>query len=258
MHRKQLQDVRMKYTQPLKVPPIPCWIAELNLSDANQPIDEVTSAIQRCSCFLLILTKAASDSGSRAGDEWKLALRYKKAIVIAALGDWDLPPHLVRRSKIAIDPSDNATFEALRALILSTGTTEGLLATAQQYLTDAEWAKRYAHPDRIGRINEDIAAQKNLVQSLSDAVSDPGGIRNRLNERIRLGVELERIPHSAPDANATDIFINAPPVVVPAYFQDRELETRIICDFLCEEFEDFAQGCAQSQDHWPLADRENG
>jgi hypothetical protein len=50
-------------------PPVPCWTAETSITDPDTVIDELTTAIQTCSCFVLVGTKAAVIQGSRAAAE---------------------------------------------------------------------------------------------------------------------------------------------------------------------------------------------
>jgi hypothetical protein len=219
--------------------PIQCWLADLNLLDTDDPILEVSAAIQACSCFILVGTKEVLERESRAANEWRLALKYKKTIVVAVVETCHWPPHLDRRLQVSIDEQQPSNIDALRDAILTAGTTQGRLASAKQYLEDAEQARAYALPGNRARIEADILDQKRLVQALSEVISDPVGVRERLNQRVRLGVERERVPQHAlqnVDEGAVKIrFINPAPVLAPGYFQDRFVETRVICEFLRDE-----------------------
>jgi hypothetical protein len=148
-------------------------------------------------------------------------------------------PHLDRRLQVSIDEQQPSNIDALRDAILTAGTTQGRLASAKQYLEDAEQARAYALPGNRARIEADILDQKRLVQALSEVISDPVGVRERLNQRVRLGVERERVPQHAlqnVDEGAVKIrFINPAPVLAPGCFQDRFVETRVICEFLRDE-----------------------
>jgi hypothetical protein len=153
-------------------PAVPCWVAETNITDPDTVIDELTTAIQTCSCFVLVVTKAAVVQGSRAAQEWKLALKYKKAIILATTAKEcetaELPPHLARRPQMAIKVSNLGTFRALMAAVLGTATNEGLLITAQNYMSDAELALTFAPGTTKPRIEAEIEELKRKIASLSE------------------------------------------------------------------------------------------
>jgi hypothetical protein len=213
-------------------PTITSWLAELNLKDSDDVIEAVSSAIKGSSCFLLVLTAAAVAQGSRAGIEWRQALRYKMPIIVASYGDFALAPHLARRPNIKIDRKAPGTFEALRTAILGVGTLEGELARNKDYLEDAKDERIYVRPEKRQRIDDEIADLERQVQSISAFLADPAGARERLNQRIERGVERERIPRNAPEPGGN--VINVAPVAVPGYFQDRFVETKIKCAQTCE------------------------
>jgi hypothetical protein len=133
--------------------PVQCWLPETNLSESDDPIGQVSEAIQSCPCFVFVQTKGAIKRGSRAAEEWRLALRYKKPIIIATVEDCNLPPQFERRLRIQIDETKPIQIERLRDAILVINTTEGRLATAKHYLKDAEEAAAYASPENRARIS---------------------------------------------------------------------------------------------------------
>lgn len=61
------------------------------------------------------------------------------------------------------------------------------------------------------------------------------GAGRRADERIASGLERERQLVGRPADDARRTFINAPPFVAPAWFQDRHVETGLIADFLKDD-----------------------
>ena len=215
-------------------PPVSCWTAEKSLRDTDNAIEETAGAIQSCSCFILVATKGAVSEGSNAAEELKRAFRYKKAILVASVEDCELPPRLARRPQIVIKLSRQGTFEALRASAINTATEAGLLTTLEHYKKDAEEAKIYLDLDRDSatRIDNEVNDLNRAIASLTEALSDPDGVRHRLDQRIQLGVEHARAPHQSPSIELNVPVVNKAPIEAPDYFQNRFDETQTITDFI--------------------------
>lgn len=217
------------------------WISQ-KMTSGSPPLpsivsngrEDVTAAIQTCSCFVLVATAAATCPGSKAQNECKQALKYKKPIVIASRDSVVLPSRLARRPQITVAKSNPGTYQALRDVVLGTASIQGLLSTASQYRSDAEEARDYLdiEGEALSRLENEIDELNRTIASLSAALEDPEGVRDRLNRRIELGVERERVPVEPSRPAILMPFVFNPPFAAPDYFEDRNFETEQLAQFL--------------------------
>ncbi|WP_299775426.1 trypsin-like peptidase domain-containing protein [uncultured Tateyamaria sp.] len=130
--------------------------------------------------------------------------------------------------------NQSGTLEGLASAVASTATNEGLLRTAEHYRDDAEENREVVdqNSEASARLNAEIDEWNEEIAALSEVISDPVGTRKRLDERIELGVERARAPRPSSEPETTLPFVFRPPIVAPDYFENRQVETEIICNFL--------------------------
>lgn len=85
------------------------------------------------------------------------------------------------------------------------------------------------------RIESDIEVLNNQIARLETILDDPGRSTKLVDERIKLALELEKLPIKPGGAASPALrVVNELPTVVPAYFQGRQVETQVIAKFLRE------------------------
>jgi tetratricopeptide (TPR) repeat protein len=93
----------------------------------------------------------------------------------------------------------------------------------------------WAAEQQRARVLDDIALLKRQIDEQEELIRNPGGVARRVEETIARGLERERQPEKPVAALKTSRFINPPPGVVPRYFQNRHLETKLAGEFLKDE-----------------------
>lgn len=211
-------------------PTISCSI-DLTTIDPDDALDEVAATIDRCACFLFVATPMSLQSDSPTKGEWKLALDYKKPIVVVQGGGIAPVGRLARRPHAIVGMGGMHITDTIRQMIVGTTTPAGKLQTAQNYLDDASEAlKRARGTHHETRFQLAVAEWEQRAKSLSELVSEPDLARQRLDRRVELGLELEREKPS-PDPTPTSRIHGSYPVPRTSLFQDRQAETKALCDF---------------------------
>ena len=216
---------------------VSCWIADRNILDPENAIDDVHRAIQSCACVILVTTNKALEKSSRVQRELSKAFNYKKPIVLASTHECDLLSRLARRPIVKIDLSDDGTFDALLEAVTSTATAEGIRQNLAQYKDDAEDTLQYIRPEheRYLRTKQEISDLEDQINRLDVAIRDPEAARARMGVRIDAGIERNRIPEGVPAPIASIPYVFNPPIEAPPYFENRFDETRAVIDFLKSE-----------------------
>ena len=211
-------------------PPINCS-ADLIAIDPDDALDEVAAIIDRCACFLFVATPMSLLADTPTKLEWKLALDYKKPIIVVQDGDIAPGGRRARRPHVSIGTAQTNLTETLRLMIVGTATSGGQLQAAQIYLEDARDALiRASGTHHETRFQHVVAEWEQRVNSLSEFLSEPDLVRERLDKRVEIGLELQRKRTSAYHAPRSRVHGDYP-VPLQSLFQDRETETRALCDF---------------------------
>jgi tetratricopeptide (TPR) repeat protein len=77
-----------------------------------------------------------------------------------------------------------------------------------------------------------VASPEQLELLLFQALKD---LRLQTKQRIESGLQRERQPEDRPVSTGQARFVNPPPMAAPGWFQGRQIETRLITDFLQED-----------------------
>jgi tetratricopeptide (TPR) repeat protein len=129
----------------------------------------------------------------------------------------------------------DAGLARLREHVRWRATPEGSLHTMNERLKDAfrdlDGASR---TDKV-RIDEEITNLQQQIKALQTSISNPEAAEERTRKNIERGLERERQPDVPVASRVETRFINRPPLIPPAYFQDRHIETGQIGTFLRDE-----------------------
>jgi tetratricopeptide (TPR) repeat protein len=218
-------------------PPTPVWLDNRQLQPGQDWDEQIVEAIRTCDSFLFVMTRDSVEPQSVCKQEWSRALTYKKPIIPIKLhADAEMPFRLGIRQHIDFTGDFDSALAKLRGHIRWMSSPAGALQAMKDRLADARYDLRHAvEPLKRARIQDDIDLLERQVAEQQRIVDDPQGAAKRVEESIARGLERERNPERPTPGVIRSKFINPPPGIAPAYFQDRQVETKLVGDFLKEE-----------------------
>ncbi len=219
-------------------PSIPAWLDKRDLQQPGQDWDEqLVEAIRACRSLIFVLTPASVEAHSGCKKEWTRALKYKKPIVALLLHpEAEMPFRLEPRPYIDFSGPFKPALARLRQHLQGLDSPAGKLQDLKYRLADAQRDLRRAiDPPQQARVQADVERLQQQIAAQQRVVDDPHGAAQRVEESIQRGLERERQPRRPASGRGRGKFINPPPDVAPAYFQDRYDETRLMGRFLQNE-----------------------
>lgn len=215
-------------------PSIPVWLFQRDLKVGQDWDAQLAEAVKTCETLLFIMTPDSVRDNSVCKQEWSWALKYKKPIVPILLHpDAELPFRLGSRQYINCTGPFDRCVAQLRNHVRWLASPEGALQAMKDRLEDAQRElSRTIDPTQKERVQADIDLLEKQIAEQQRVVEDPEGAAKRVKESIARGLERERQPEKPIKGVTSTKFINPPPGVAPAYFQDRQIESKMIGDFL--------------------------
>jgi tetratricopeptide (TPR) repeat protein len=234
-------DFALKLCDELKAgpPEIAAWLDKRELKPGTDWDDQVVEAVRTCAGLVFVMSRDSVESESVTKNEWSRALKYKKPLIpLLFHKDAEMPFQLEGRQHIDFSGDFGTGLARLRNHIKWLDSSEGVLQGLKYRLKDAVRDLRRADDSmQIKRIEDDIEELKREIKAQERVVADPQAARKRVQESIDRGLELERQPLTPVGGRTYSKFINPPPGIAPAYFQDRHLETKLMGDFLKNDAE---------------------
>ena len=217
-------------------PYIETWFDKRGINAGSTWDEKVPDAIKACKCLLLVLTKDGVAKNSICAEEYDLAFRYKKPILLLRLHeDIEVPFRLGRRQWIDFTASRKEGLAKLRHAILRLDKPEGQLDTLKYRLADAERDLRRANDAEKPRIQADIDNLNADIERQEKVVENPEAAKEQTTINIQSGLERERQPETPIVKKSSTKFINPAPGIAPTYFQDRQIETQEVVKFLQDD-----------------------
>lgn len=222
---------------------LPAWLDQRRLVPGPTWDEQLDDAIRGCRNLVFVMTRDSVAPQSVCHSEWSRALRYKKPVIPVLLHRDAVPPfRLESRQYIDFTGDFVAAARKLCDHLRWLTSPAGMLQALKDRLADARRDLRRAAPDDRPRVEDDIARLEREVADQQRIVDDPEGAVRRAEQSIAAGLERERQPvrpaggdRAGGDRAAGTRFINPPPAVAPAYFQDREAETGLVGEFIRDE-----------------------
>ncbi|MBN8655971.1 MAG: tetratricopeptide repeat protein [Anaerolineae bacterium] len=197
--------------------------------------EKVPEAIKTCKCFIFVMTKDSIAEKSICAEEWEIALRYKRPILLLRL-DKDIketPFRLGKRQWIDFAVNPKAGMAKLRLAIQRLDSPEGQLDLLKDRLADAKRdLVRIEETDEKTRIESEIKELNEEIKATELIKKDPEKARKQTRKNINAGLERDRQPINPISAQTSSKFINPRPGSIPDYFEGRLIETQEIADFL--------------------------
>jgi len=217
-------------------PALPAWLDRRDVQQPGSAWDtQVEEALRGCASLLLVVTPDSASEHCDCAREWRRALQYKKPIVpLLFHAGVSAPFYLANRQAVdfcAFEPALATLREHLAWLATPAGALQQLKdrqADAQRDLRGADAAQQVRIRAEIDLLRQQIAAQQQVVDHPEQAAQ-------RVEESIARGLEREQQPEKPAAGVPRSKFINPPPVVPPAYFQDRTVELALLGTFLKDE-----------------------
>jgi tetratricopeptide (TPR) repeat protein len=230
------KDFALKLCDELEAgpPEIPAWLDKRELKPGPHWDDQIVEAIKTCKGLVFVMSRDSVESESVTKNEWSRALRYKKPLIPLLLHqDAEMPFQLDGRQYIDFSGDFGTGLARLRKHIKWLDSPEGVLQGLKYRLKDAQRdLRRTDEPMQIKRIQDDIEELKREIEAQERVAADPNAAKKRVQESIDRGLERERQPAKPVGGRTYSKFINPPPGIAPAYFQDRHVETKLMGDFL--------------------------
>ena len=216
-------------------PPFPVWLDKRRIQPGQDWDVQIDAALRTCRAVLFVMTVDSVRDESVCKNEWVRALSYKKP-VIPLLFDADalLPFRLNSRQYLEFTGSFEVGLAQLRRHLEWSDSPEGVLAELRFRLADANRELDRAPDERRARVAADIAALQQQIADQERVAANPAAATASTAERIKSGLLEEQKP-ATPIPVPTTMFVNPPPMVAPAWFQDRQPETEQIGRFLTDE-----------------------
>ena len=218
-------------------PSIQAWIDEYSGSLDQQRDEQVREAIRTCLSLLFVVTQESVEPSSPCQLEWSKALQYKKPIIpVIFHPEATLPSRLGIRKGIDFTGDFDQSLSLLADHLTWLMTPEGVLQTLIDRFADADRDIEHTQDtQKRERIQEEIILLQKQIDHQQSLVSDPQETEHRVEENIQRGIERERKPAEPISGKSTTKFINPPPATIPSYFQDRQVETMVVVDFLKDD-----------------------
>jgi len=218
-------------------PSVPVWLDVEEIKLGDDWADRVEEAIKTCASLVLVMTPDSLHQLSQCKQEWSYALSCKRPVIpIKVSADLRSPFRLHNRHYADFTNSFEFGVEQLRKYIAWMGSPQGRLRELQYLLDDAQRdLQRTTDVNARRRISDDIAAIEEQIRQQELQIASPEQVARELEERIRRNLDIERRFRDLVPGESRVRVINAPPSAAPGYFQDRNVETEIIGDFLRDD-----------------------
>ncbi|HYO49577.1 MAG TPA: TIR domain-containing protein, partial [Chloroflexia bacterium] len=218
-------------------PPLHVWIDKRHLKAGRDWDTQIAEAISTCNALLFVMTADSVADTSTCKLEWIRALKYKKPIVPIKLDPTvEVPFRLDTRQYIDFSRDFDQGLAKLRNYFRDLATPEGVKQALEDRLRDAARdLRRTDDPTERARIQEEIEQLKQDIAKQQAIIANPQKAQARVEKSVTSGIERERPEEKPVRAPQHTKFINPPPAAAPSYFQGRQIETRLIGDFLKED-----------------------
>jgi len=218
-------------------PALPAWLDKRDVQRPGPAWDvQVEEALRGCASLLLVVTPDSASEHCDCAREWRRALQYKKPIVpLLFQAGVPAPFYLANRQAVDLAGAFEPALVKLRAHLAWLATPAGALQQLKDRQADAQRDLRGADAAQQARIRAEIDLLRRQIAAQQQVVDHPQRAAQRVEESIARGLERERQPEKPAAGIARNKYINPPPGVPPAYFQDRTVELALLGTFLKEE-----------------------
>ncbi|MCP4690573.1 MAG: toll/interleukin-1 receptor domain-containing protein, partial [Desulfobacterales bacterium] len=217
-------------------PEIPVWMDKRDIEAARNWDEEIVEAIRSCGSLLFVITRDSVSRQSTCKQEWSRAMKYKKPVIPLLLhADAEIPFRLETRQFIDFTRPFEGAMAKLRLRLQKLDSPRGKLHDLEERLGDAQRELRRPDNPMRARVLDDMAHLEDQIRRQQRLIDDPDGEARRTRISIERAIERERLPERPVGGVAKTRFINPPPGTVPAYFQNRYAEIKLIGDFIKED-----------------------
>src|SRR5664280_1844108 len=214
-------------------PSYPVWVDQRDLHPGEDWDEQIVEAIRACRAVLFVMTADSVGPESGCKPEWVRALKYKKPVIPLRLhAEAELPYRLGSRQYVDFGGDVDAGLARLREHLAWTSTPEGVLRELRTRLADAGMELPRVEPARRPLDEGEIAALRRRIEVQQGLIDNPDAVQEQTSRRIETGLERERQPEKPISVGRRAKFVNPPPMTAPGYFQDRQVETGLVADFL--------------------------
>ena len=232
-------DFALRLRDALETGPAPyrLWLDRRDLRPGDDWDRQIAEAISAGETLMFLMTIDSVEDQSICKPEWMRALKCKKPIIPMKLhADVELPFLLANREYIDFTAGFEEGLARLRKHMAWLASPAGSLHAMKHRLADAHRdLHRAASVEHKARIEYEIAELARQIEEQQRALDNPRDAVRRTEEQIAQGLARERERAELSETFTRRKSVNAPPGSAPVYFQDRDVETKLICDFLRDE-----------------------
>lgn len=216
-------------------PSIEVWLDQRRLQPSADWDEQLVKALGACDGLLYVMTKDSISPRSECKKEWTRALKYKKPVIPLFFDrEAELPFRLEPREYIDFTRSYEQGLARLREHVQWRATPAGVLHTLEERLEDARRDLARADATEVLRIEDEIAQLEHQIGEQRRIIADPQLAEQRTDKSIRIRLKHQRDEEPI-QPHPKVRFINSPPMVTPAWFQNRHIETKMIGDCLRDD-----------------------
>ena len=239
-------------------PSVPVWIDKRRLQPGTNWKQSIQEAVVAARSFILVMTPQSVEADSASGKELDTAQRYSKSIIpLRFYPDLEPPPWLGPLQAISFVEDDEGErrgpdqpwsdlswergVEQLRQKLIHLKSplvpTDMLESTLERLLQKQVRAQKDLAKERQAserrRIQLEIDELERQINSLSGIAEDPAGAARQEQRRIEDGLHEQATRPTR--AQVRGVYVNAPPALVPRYFQGRDRELDRLVAFLKDD-----------------------
>jgi tetratricopeptide (TPR) repeat protein len=196
------------------------------------PNDELTHLVLR---LRVVVTADSVTSLSGCKSEWSAALTYRKPVIQLRVEGAVEAPYRLKDGQYISFADFNAATERLCSHLRWLDSPEGILNELERRLRHARHdSRRVIDAAQTARVDREISELEEKIATQRRVVTDPLAAVNYADTRIKQQINRERHTVVRPIEKAQQV-INAPPGVVPRYFQNRDFEALRLNAFLQDD-----------------------
>ena len=226
-----------------KKPNIKIWWDknEKRMRHANDWTIELEKGIKSSEGLIFLMTEDSVHEESVCRNELIFARNFKKPIILVRI-DYDVAVPLLLNAKQHIDFSDDFEhgIEQLIDRLEWLKSPEGKLVLLENQLAHMERELKSSKKGsrKSKRLGEQMEVLRKQIADQQQVINDPEGAKKRVEDDIKKDLQKgfkSKTKESDQNQSATSRFIHSPPLVAPAYFQNRAEEIGEISAFLHDD-----------------------